>query len=298
MFEFQEWPKIPRYKRNVCVSEKIDGTNGQIAIFEVSPLDRKAAFDAGAVVAAGKFVLFAGSRNRWLQPEVLKKGGDNFGFAQWVVDNAPALAELGPGRHYGEWWGAGIGRRYGLTEKRFSLFNTARWGAHNPPPACCGIVPVLYQGTPDRINEVLDNLRKMGSSAAPGFMNPEGVIVYHCDSRQYYKITLENDGVPKSQVVQTGNVVGGDLAGGDIYKCTERFLSEAESLRAVDPRPIGRSPTLAADFEKSYAEKQWPSTPPQAAFDRTYEQNAARRGQYDGLVADPAEPFGSDSLGG
>jgi hypothetical protein len=54
------------------------------------------------------------------------------------------LLTLGPGRHFGEWWGAGIQRRYGLTEKRFSLFNVTRWGEARP--ACCHVVPTLYRG--------------------------------------------------------------------------------------------------------------------------------------------------------
>lgn len=211
MFEFKPFDKIPRYNRTVTVAEKIDGTNALVAIFEVdAAADRDELLEAGAIAVCTelhpgnkRYAILAGSRNRWLSPEnVGPRGCDNFAFAAWVRANASELFKLGPGFHYGEWWGAGIGRRYGLTEKRFSLFNTARWGAHNPPPACCNVVPILYRGRPDGINQALEDLRLKGSSAAPGFMNPEGVIVYHQDSRQYYKLTLEHDEVPKS-VAQT-----------------------------------------------------------------------------------------------
>ena len=52
-----------------------------------------------------------------------------FGFARWVETNRERLITLlGPGLHFGEWWGSGIQRGYGLTkgDKRFSLFNVER----------------------------------------------------------------------------------------------------------------------------------------------------------------------------
>ena len=39
-----------------------------------------------------------------------------------------SMTFLVPGRHFGEWWGSGIQRGYGLDEKTFSLFNAYRWG--------------------------------------------------------------------------------------------------------------------------------------------------------------------------
>lgn len=176
--EFVEFPKIARLKRPMTVTEKIDGTNACVVIS-----------DDGTEIGAQ-------SRNRLITPE-----NDNYNFAQWVQDNREELMKLGPGHHYGEWWGRGIGRNYGLTERRFSLFNTARWNPDNPNrPACCRVVPVLAQGTPVDIEKVLHYLRELGSSAAPGFMKPEGIIVYHGASRTYYKVTLEKDDEPKSRV--------------------------------------------------------------------------------------------------
>jgi hypothetical protein len=173
---FEDFPKIPRLRRGCVISEKIDGTNAQIYVPEDdSPL-------------------LVGSRNRWITPEA-----DNYGFARWVAEHADELRTgLGPGRHFGEWWGAGIQRRYGLAEKRFSLFNTARWNAVNLP-ACCSVVPVLHDGpfTDDAVASTMERLRTEGSVAAPGFMNPEGIVVYHIAARSLFKMTLENDEQPK-----------------------------------------------------------------------------------------------------
>ncbi|HLE80817.1 MAG TPA: RNA ligase family protein, partial [Dehalococcoidia bacterium] len=100
--DFQEFGKIYRLSRDCIITEKIDGTNAQVVVLE-----------DGRVLA--------GSRNRWITPEA-----DNFGFARWVKEHEEELRSLGPGRHYGEWWGSGIQRGYGLKEKRFSLFNVSR----------------------------------------------------------------------------------------------------------------------------------------------------------------------------
>lgn len=187
---FEPFEKIPRLKRDCVITEKIDGTNAQIYITPEAP-------DTDHVVACvdGLFIL-AGSRSRWLLPE---KSSDNFGFAQWVSDHCEELVKLGEGRHFGEWWGQGIQRRYGLDEKRFSLFNTGRWESNEERPSICGVVPVLYTGdfTTDAVDESLALLARDGSQAAPGFPRPEGVVIYHTASRGLFKVTLEKDSQPK-----------------------------------------------------------------------------------------------------
>ena len=116
---FRPFPKVPRLMRPVVVTEKIDGTNASVCVYPDGTVR-------------------AGSRKRWITPE-----DDNFGFAAWVRDHAEELRGLGEGHHFGEWWGRGIQRGYGLQTRRFSLFNVDRWNADNPPPACCHVVPVL-----------------------------------------------------------------------------------------------------------------------------------------------------------
>src|SRR4051812_9704882 len=110
MIPFIEFPKIPRLKRTIVVTEKLDGTNASILVPE----------DDGP--------LLAGSRTRWITPE-----DDNYGFARWVRDREADLrVALGYGHHFGEWWGSGVQRRYGIAEKRFSLFNVGRWAEGVP----------------------------------------------------------------------------------------------------------------------------------------------------------------------
>jgi hypothetical protein len=177
--EFIEFPKIARLSREIIVTEKIDGTNAQVFIGEDGEMR-------------------AGSRTRWITPE-----DDNYGFARWVAANKEELQKLGPGSHFGEWWGAGIQRKYGLAEKRFSLFNVGRWADPELRPACCHVVPELYRGNFDTamIAGALTLLGANGSAAAPGFANPEGVVIYHTAARQLFKKTLHKDESPKGQTL-------------------------------------------------------------------------------------------------
>lgn len=115
--------------------------------------------------------------------------------------NAGELVELlGEGLHYGEWWGNGIQRNYGMDEKWFSLFNTARFhGFEGRTALNLRAVPVIYQGPHDTaaIAEAMALLRHTGSVAAPGFMNPEGICVYHAASRTVSKVTLDKNDAGK-----------------------------------------------------------------------------------------------------
>jgi hypothetical protein len=196
---FEAYGKTPRLHRQIVVTEKIDGTNAGIVI---RPLADSDLLDhEKAVVHEGvDYAVAAQSRTRFVTP-----GNDNFGFAAWVCDNASELVKLGPGRHFGEWWGQGIQRGYGLTEKRFSLFNTDRWDRYTGSdrallPACCGSVPVLARAASFDVSCIelaLEVLDAFGSQAAPGFAPAEGVVVYHSASRQLFKYLLENDDQPK-----------------------------------------------------------------------------------------------------
>ena len=170
---FEPFPKMGRLFRDVIVTEKIDGTNASVTVLE-----------DGRVLAA--------SRTRWITPQ-----DDNFGFARWVADHEEGLREiLGPGKHFGEWWGSGIQRGYGLPkgEKRFSLFNVSRF-ASVALPDFLSLVPVLYEGTFDTgfIRGAAECLEVQGSAAAPGFMNPEGIVAFHPRGNVGFKFTLDGD---------------------------------------------------------------------------------------------------------
>lgn len=203
MIEFQEFPKIPRYRREVALTEKLDGTNAAVVWAPFTDGDEnglcvKELKDQHGVYL-GQYVLLAQSRQRFITPARIKPKNDNYAFAQWVDDHADELTKLGPGVHYGEWWGYGIQRGYGMAEKHFSLFNVNRWAdGKQERPACCDVVPLIGYFGPDQIGTQVEALRTKGSYAAPGYMKPEGVVVWHSQSKQYYKILLEGDDVPKS----------------------------------------------------------------------------------------------------
>lgn len=211
MSEFKPFPKMARLSRECIITEKIDGTNAQICILPAyTPEGANDA--AGSLGTFDDHIIWAGSRTRWIQPG---KQTDNYGFAGWVRDNFMDLLKLGPGQHFGEWWGCGIQRNYEITERRFSLFNASRWtpaplgggvfdhqviapGLDNFPrrgPDCVHVVPTLYRGEfrSDAVEECLRVLKEHGSRARPGFANPEGIIVYHVAAGIGFKKTLDGD---------------------------------------------------------------------------------------------------------
>lgn len=241
---FNPFPKIARLSREIIVTEKIDGTNAQIYIpdnpqcacafvrreYQHTAIDHETG--KCKVYVAGEPCMrecgcsdfrpqriFAGSRTKWITPQ-----DDNHGFAKWVEANQEALLKLGPGYHFGEWWGSGIQRGYGLTkgEKRFSLFNVSRWGPGGKDealkPECCSVVPTLWRGNFDEfmgdaleigstvsgdpiyispMAKLLEDLRTKGSVAAPGFVKPEGVVIFHTAGGYLFKKTIEKDEQPK-----------------------------------------------------------------------------------------------------
>ncbi len=192
--EFTPFPKIPRLMRTISISEKIDGTNASIWIGEDNTphgvVDPTIIARWQPAALSAELVMRCASRSRWIYPG---KQSDNAGFAAWVYDHADELMDLGPGHHYGEWWGKGIQRNYGLDEKRFSMFNS-RW--LDEGPKCVSVVPQLWIGEFNQqdIHAVLSKMVLVGSTAAPGFMNPEGVMIYHHAADQLFKFTLGGDG--------------------------------------------------------------------------------------------------------
>lgn len=188
---------MARLSREVIISEKIDGTNACILITEEGQM-------------------LTGSRTRWITPQ-----DDNFGFSAWAHAHKDELMTLGVGRHFGEWWGAGIQRGYGLQkgEKRWSLFNVSRWclAGETPQriptadprivkmqdvlPACCHLVPVLRRGmfSTEMAESALHELRERGSLAAPGYKFPEGIVIFHIAANIGFKKTIERDNEYKSK---------------------------------------------------------------------------------------------------
>ena len=182
MNSFEAYPKMPRMKSaEMTITEKIDGTNAQILIV-----------DGG--------IELVGSRKRQILPDIpkivddegvtieKKQTLDNYGFAQWVLDNMTGLVEfLGDGRHYGEWAGPGIQKNpLGLEQKLFFLFNTHR----NPPEKFESLghlvpqlraVPILFQGkfSLEMISTVADSIY-LGMTEVPDAQDGnegEGIVI-------------------------------------------------------------------------------------------------------------------------
>lgn len=172
--KFQAFPKIKRYANaTITITEKLDGTNAALV------------FDADGE-------LYCQSRNRIITPG---KQSDNQGFATWAYDHQEALFEFfGPGRHFGEWWGVGIGRGYGQVRRWFSPFNTHIFHAERHFPEDCRALPVLAQGAIGSmagfVADLSYELAYGGSKAAPGFMDPEGLMIY-CDAFGYLKVPFD-----------------------------------------------------------------------------------------------------------
>lgn len=193
--EFRKWPKIPRFfETEIVVSEKIDGTNGLICIYPSQEL----------------YKIKAGSRNRWLSID-----NDNFGFAKWVKDNSEELISLlGPGYHYGEWWGQGIQRTYDMEEKIFSLFNTHRWGHLQEEKAICDVVPHVKFNFGSCTGSDIDSemasfdeiLQDIHVSLTPSgqspcakkygkeYFNVEGFMLFHQRANQIFKVPFNKVG--------------------------------------------------------------------------------------------------------
>lgn len=188
--DFNAFHKIYRLNRDFVITEKVDGTNASILW---------SATERHEDLALGEFDgrwLYAASRTRWITP-----AADNHGFAAWVRDHAEDLAALGPGRHFGEWFGLGINRGYGLKEKRLALFDQ-KWADPALRPECCTVVPVIARvngyDLGDEVATMLDYLRRTGSDMVPGFMQPEGVVIEHSQSGMRLKALCHNDDIPKS----------------------------------------------------------------------------------------------------
>lgn len=213
---FERFPSLTRFSQGWSISEKIDGTNAQIYIADIYHVPYKDGeepdkYSLGTI--DDRLHLFAGSRTRIITPDT-----DNHGFARWARDNAEMLIRtLGEGRHFGEWWGQGIQRGYGLQEKRFSLFNTLRWKQKELPEGLY-VVPLVeftpfigegvFTGDARFFNKVdneylsnpgfyaekaLEVLQEQGSVASPGFMDPEGIVMFHRASGVAFKKTFDYD---------------------------------------------------------------------------------------------------------
>lgn len=204
--EFKSWGSTTRENKNKTITEKIDGTNACIVIYN------------------GK--VSAQSRKRIITPD-----DDNYGFAKWVYDNAGVLMDtLGYGYHYGEWYGEGIQKNpLGIEGKRFALFWATKYTEQNGYELnkVDGLetVPLLHHGQCDvwTIPNIMQDLDTYGSkvvgakttlvgSEVPGMgdlvyqynraASAEGIIIWNNETRTRTKMLLENDAFHKWEVAQ------------------------------------------------------------------------------------------------
>lgn len=196
--EFVKWPSTPRWHKGLTITEKIDGTN------------------ACVVVDMAKGEVKAQSRKRRITPD-----DDNAGFARWVYENAGALMDvLGHGYHYGEWFGPGIQKNpLGVEEKRFALFHALKYTPENgydlEQVDNLETVPVLFHGQANvlTIADVVEDLEFYGTKVKGArlvkegyahdpdeYAQAEGIIVFHKETQQKYKILLEGDAFHKWEV--------------------------------------------------------------------------------------------------
>ena len=157
MLEFKSYPKIAQLvKARMAITQKLDGTNGQVCIQDGN--------------------ILVGSRNRWLSAEK-----DNHEFYAHIMSNKDEyIALLGDGVHHGEWCGPGIQHGEGLTERGFYLFNHWKWfDKELELPKSCHIVPVLYKGMPNTmmIQVCMEVLEHEGSQLVEGYKNVEGIVI-------------------------------------------------------------------------------------------------------------------------
>lgn len=199
---FKRWPSTPPLFGHATLTEKIDGhTVGiHVELIKRNPQTRAVLIREGDVMEMNRegqaafYRVWVQSRNRYLTPQ-----RDVAGVAAWAQANAAGLAmTLGPGRHFGEWWGYKICRTYGLPkgDRRFSLFNTQRWsGIDGSQVPGLYAVPVLWAGvlSPDlgAVTENIEKLRAGGSVAVPGYMYPEGTVLWHHEADTMLEHTFE-----------------------------------------------------------------------------------------------------------
>jgi hypothetical protein len=204
MGEFKSWGSTTRENKNKTITEKLDGTNACVVIYN------------GEVKAQ--------SRKRIITPE-----DDNYGFAKWVYGNAEMLTKtLGYGYHYGEWYGEGIQKNpLGIEGKRFALFHATKYTEGNgfDLERVDGLetVPLLHHGQCDvwTIPNIMQDLETYGTkvkgaktetlkSEIPGFgdtmfqfdraADAEGIIIWNNETRTRTKMLLKDDAFHKWEV--------------------------------------------------------------------------------------------------
>ena len=196
---YPSFPSIERLENLYChITEKVDGTNGLIEIGIQTDLLLTVNF---------------GSQNRYISSH-----DDNMGFVNFFEQHTGDIfniydmikEEKGditlPLHIYGEWFGKGIQRGYGLADKHFMPFSeflaTKLIDAGVPNIK----MPVtLHSGkfSIATLDGCMNKLKDEGSQVIPGYNRPEGVVIYFPTYNFRLKETFEGpkwkDAIPKPE---------------------------------------------------------------------------------------------------
>lgn len=211
---YPSFPSIERLENLHCViTEKIDGTNGLIEYW----------IDSNPNHFPYCQVRF-GSRNRYITTT-----DDNSGFANFFFSHKSRILEIIGNleepptqsiRIYGEWFGKGIQRGYGLDQKYFMPFSSF-WAEKMIEAGIPNIKEpaILYTGKfiEAEVDHQMGILKFDGSHVVPGYRNPEGIVIYFSHYNFRLKQTFtgpkwqtdepkpEHDKKPKKEVEDLGN---------------------------------------------------------------------------------------------
>ena len=212
MSNYASFPSIERLENIYCViSEKVDGTNSLIEINEVFPVGEPKEIQ----------VRF-GSRNRYIT-----FNNDNAGFANFFRhyearfkdvaadiilkelevsgETLTECQEQYPLRIYGEWFGSGIQRGYGLKDKFFMPFSTfyaEKLIEYQVPNI---IKPnIMYTGKfSQEIADICMQTLTNGSLVIPEFKRPEGIVIhfpkYNLRLKQTFEGSKWEQNIPKAE---------------------------------------------------------------------------------------------------
>ena len=226
MSNYASFPSIERLENIYCViSEKVDGTNGLIEVAKVGKIgvdiETNSAFPSFTYNTETQ-VRF-GSRNRYIT-----FNNDNAGFANFFRHYETKLKDIAkdiivaanseasqtnekptegyPFRIYGEWFGRGIQRDYGLKDKffmPFSYFYAEKLIEYQVPNI---ITPnVMYTGkfSMEVVNTCMQQLKLNGSGLVKDYKQPEGIVIFFPKYNFRLKETFDGakwkDVVPKSE---------------------------------------------------------------------------------------------------
>ena len=237
MSNYASFPSIERLENIYCViSEKVDGTNGLIEINEVFPVGEPK-----------EIQIRFGSRNRYIT-----FNNDNADFANFFRhyearfkdvaadiilkelevsgETLTECQEQYPLRIYGEWFGSGIQRGYGLKDKFFMPFSTfyaEKLIEYQVPNI---VKPnIMYTGKFNKLTAdmCMNTLAIHGSGIIKDYKRPEGIVIhfpkYNFRLKQTFEGSKWEQSIPKAEHDKKPKLQKED--NGQCHACGKRLYS-------------------------------------------------------------------------